>query len=42
MSHDTLIDLNVDGAHPGVDTILLKNVDLHALHVGDFIVHPIT
>ena len=40
--HDTLIDLNVDGAHPGVDTILLKNVDLHALHVGDFIVHPVT
>ncbi len=40
--HDTLIDLNVDGTHPGVDTILLRNVDLHALHVGDFIVHPIT
>ena len=28
--HDMLIDLNVDGPHPGVDTILLKNVISHA------------
>jgi hypothetical protein len=38
--HDVLIDLNVDGLHPGVDTILLQNVGAVAnLHVGDFIVH---
>jgi VCBS repeat-containing protein len=37
---DLLIDLNADGHHPGVDTILLKNVA--TLHAGDFIVHPVT
>ena len=37
-SSDVLIDLNVDGLHPGVDTILLKNVALANLHAGDFIV----
>jgi hypothetical protein len=31
-----LIDLNVDGLHPGVDTILLKNVAIASLHAGDF------
>jgi hypothetical protein len=31
---DVLIDLNVDGHSPGVDTILLKNVGI--LHAGDF------
>jgi Ca2+-binding RTX toxin-like protein len=36
---DVLIDLNVDGAHPNVDTILLKNVALGNLHTSDFIVH---
>jgi VCBS repeat-containing protein len=35
-SSDLLIDLNVDGLHPGVDTILLKNVALASLHAGDF------
>jgi VCBS repeat-containing protein len=40
--HDVLIDLNVDGHHPGVDTILLKNVTIASLHAGDFIVHPLT
>ena len=40
--HDVLIDLNVDGLHPGADTILLKNVALASLHAGDFIVHPVT
>jgi Ca2+-binding RTX toxin-like protein len=33
---DVLIDLNVDGLHPGVDTILLKNVGAASLHAGDF------
>jgi hypothetical protein len=33
---DMLIDLNVDGLHPGVDTILLKNVAIASLHAGDF------
>jgi VCBS repeat-containing protein len=33
---DVLIDLNVDGLHPGVDTILLKNVATASLHAGDF------
>ncbi len=37
---DLLIDLNVDGVHPNVDTILLKNVDLAGLHINDFILHP--
>jgi hypothetical protein len=31
-----LIDLNVDGLHPGADTILLKNVVSANLHAGDF------
>jgi hypothetical protein len=31
-----LIDLNVDGQHPGVDTILLKNVTSASLQAGDF------
>jgi hypothetical protein len=31
-----LIDLNVDGLHPGVDTILLKNVASANLQAGDF------
>jgi VCBS repeat-containing protein len=35
-NHDVLIDLNVDGLHPGVDTILLKNVASASLHAGDF------
>jgi VCBS repeat-containing protein len=38
--NDVLIDLNVDGHSPGVDTILLKNVA--SLHASDFIVHPLT
>jgi hypothetical protein len=33
---DVLIDLNADGAHPSVDTILLKNVTLASLHANDF------
>jgi VCBS repeat-containing protein len=33
---DVLIDLNADGLHPGVDTILLKNVASANLQVGDF------
>jgi Ca2+-binding RTX toxin-like protein len=33
---DVLIDLNVDGLHPGVDTILLKNVTTASLQAGDF------
>jgi VCBS repeat-containing protein len=33
---DVLIDLNVDGHSPGVDTILLKNVALASLQAGDF------
>jgi hypothetical protein len=37
--HDLLIDLNVDGAHPNVDTILLKNVSVASLHASDFVVH---
>jgi hypothetical protein len=36
---DVLIDLNVDGLHPGFDTILLKNIATANLHAGDFIVH---
>jgi VCBS repeat-containing protein len=35
-NNDVLIDLNVDGLHPGVDTILLKNVASANLHAGDF------
>ena len=35
-SSDVLIDLNVDGLHPGVDTILLKNVALASLQASDF------
>jgi Ca2+-binding RTX toxin-like protein len=35
-TNDVLIDLNVDGLHAGVDTILLKNVPLASLSVGDF------
>ena len=34
---DLLIDLNVDGFEPNVDTILLKNVTLASLHSNDFI-----
>jgi Tol biopolymer transport system component len=34
--NDVLIDLNVDGLHPGVDTILLKNVASASLQAGDF------
>jgi VCBS repeat-containing protein len=37
--NDVLIDLNVDGNHPGVDTILLKNVVSTSLQAGDFILH---
>jgi VCBS repeat-containing protein len=33
---DVLIDLNVDGLHPGVDTILLKNVASASLQASDF------
>ena len=33
---DVLIDLNFDGNHAGVDTILLKNVALASLQSGDF------
>jgi VCBS repeat-containing protein len=33
---DVLIDLNFDGNHAGVDTILLKNVPLASLSAGDF------
>jgi VCBS repeat-containing protein len=33
---DVLIDLNVNGLQPGVDTILLKNVAIATLHAGDF------
>jgi VCBS repeat-containing protein len=35
-SSDVLIDLNFDGNHAGVDTILLKNVALASLSAGDF------
>jgi VCBS repeat-containing protein len=35
-SSDVLIDLNFDGSHAGVDTILLKNVPLASLSAGDF------
>jgi VCBS repeat-containing protein len=35
-TNDVLIDLNVDGLHPGVDTILLKNVVSTSLQAGDF------
>jgi VCBS repeat-containing protein len=35
-TNDVLIDLNVDGLHPGVDTILLKNVASASLQAGDF------
>jgi hypothetical protein len=35
---DLLIDLNVDNLHPNQDTILLKNVNLAALHANDFII----
>jgi Ca2+-binding RTX toxin-like protein len=34
---DLLIDLNSDGLHPNVDTILLKNTSLANLHSSDFI-----
>jgi VCBS repeat-containing protein len=34
--NDVLIDLNFDGNHAGVDTILLKNVPLASLSAGDF------
>jgi fibronectin-binding autotransporter adhesin len=37
---DVLIDLNVDGSHPNVDTILLKNVALAGLQANDFVLHP--
>jgi hypothetical protein len=37
---DLLIDLNVDGQYPNVDTILLKNVTLAVLHINDFILNP--
>jgi hypothetical protein len=37
MNGDLLIDLNVDGAHPNIDTILLKNVNLASLRINDFI-----
>jgi VCBS repeat-containing protein len=33
---NALIDLNVDGLHPGVDTILLKNVATASLQASDF------
>lgn len=33
---DVLIDLNFDGNHAGVDTILLKNVPLASLQASDF------
>jgi VCBS repeat-containing protein len=33
---DVLIDLNFDGNHAGVDTILLKNVALASLQASDF------
>jgi VCBS repeat-containing protein len=33
---NVLIDLNVDGLHPGVDTILLKNVATASLQASDF------
>jgi len=33
---DALIDLNVNGLHPGVDTILLKNVAVTNLQASDF------
>jgi Ca2+-binding RTX toxin-like protein len=36
---DVLLDLNVNGLHPGVDTILLKNVATASLQAGDFILH---
>jgi VCBS repeat-containing protein len=36
---DVLIDLNVDGQHPGVETILLKNVVSANLQAADFILH---
>jgi hypothetical protein len=36
--HDVMIDLNVDGNHSNVDTLLLKNVQLASLHASDFIV----
>jgi VCBS repeat-containing protein len=35
-NNDVLIDLNVDGLHPGLDTILLKNVVSASLSAGDF------
>jgi VCBS repeat-containing protein len=35
-NNDVLIDLNVDGLHPGVDTILLKNVVSTSLQASDF------
>jgi VCBS repeat-containing protein len=35
-SGNVLIDLNVDGLHPGVDTILLKNVTAASLQASDF------
>ena len=38
--HDTRLDLNVDGLHPDIDTILLQNVAFGSLQFGDFIVHP--
>jgi Ca2+-binding RTX toxin-like protein len=37
---DVLIDLNVDGSHANVDTILLKNVALASLQANDFVLHP--
>jgi hypothetical protein len=33
---DVLIDLNFDGNHASVDTILLKNVAIATLQAGDF------
>jgi VCBS repeat-containing protein len=38
-NNDVLIDLNVDGLHPGVETILLKNVVSASLQASDFILH---
>jgi VCBS repeat-containing protein len=37
-NNDVLIDLNVSN-HPGVDTILLKNIATVNLQAGDFILH---
>jgi hypothetical protein len=38
-NHDVLIDLDVNGNSPGVETILLKNVVSANLQAADFILH---